>query len=201
MLAGTISICVAWWLLESVKNICHEDLLPKGSPWICPSDRVFFDASVIWGLVEPKRIFGTLREYSALNWFFLGGAIGPILVWLLHKAFPQQSWIPLINLPVLLGATRMMPPATALNYNAWIVVGTIFNFFVFRYRKKWWQRYNYFLSAALDAGVAFMAVLLYFALGLENVSLNWWGTAGEHCPLATCPTSKGIEVDGCPVFQ
>ncbi|CAI8618004.1 unnamed protein product [Vicia faba] len=200
MLAGTINICVAWWLLESVKNICHEDLLPKGSPWTCPSDRVFFDASVIWGLVGPKRIFGTLGEYSALNWFFLGGAIGPILVWLLHKAFPQQSWIPLINLPVLLGATGMMPPATALNYNAWIVVGTIFNFFIFRYRKKWWQRYNYVLSAALDAGVAFMAVLLYFALGLENVSLNWWGTAGEHCPLAACPTAKGIEVDGCPVF-
>ncbi|XP_058766051.1 oligopeptide transporter 4-like isoform X1 [Vicia villosa] len=189
MLAGTINICVAWWLLESVKNICHVDL-PEGSPWTCPSDRVFFDASVIWGLVGPKRIFGTLGEYSALNWFFLGGAIGPILVWLLHKAFPQQSWIPLINLPVLLGATGMMPPATALNYNAWIIVGTIFNFFIFRYRKQWWQRYNYVLSAALDAGVAFMAVLLYFALGLENVSLNWWGTAGEHCPLATCPTQR-----------
>ncbi|GAU45346.1 hypothetical protein TSUD_84630 [Trifolium subterraneum] len=200
VLAGTINIGVAWWLLESVNNICNKDLLPEGSPWTCPSDRVFFDASVIWGLVGPKRIFGSLGDYSAMNWFFLGGAIGPILVWLLHKAFPKQSWIPLINLPVLLGATGMMPPATAMNFNAWIVVGTIFNFFIFRYRKNWWQRYNYVLSAALDAGVAFMAVLLYFALGLENVSLNWWGTAGEHCPLATCPTAKGIVVDGCPVF-
>lgn len=127
-------------------------------------------------------------------------SIGPTLVWILHKTFPKQSWIPLINLPVLLGATGMMPPATPLNYNAWIIVGTIFNFFIFRYRKKWWQRYNYVLSAALDAGVAFMAVLLYFTLGLENTSLNWWGTAGEHCPLATCPTAKGIVVDGCPVY-
>lgn len=186
-------------MLESVKNICHKDLLPEGSPWTCPSDRVFFDASVIWGLVGPKRIFGSLGDYQALNWFFVGGAIGPVIVWLLHKKFPKQSWIPLINLPVLLGATGMMPPATALNYNAWIIVGTIFNFFVFRYRKAWWQRYNYVLSAALDAGVAFMAVMLYFALGLEHVSLNWWG-AGEHCPLATCPTAKGIVVDGCPVY-
>jgi len=200
VLAGTINIGVAWWLLDSVKNICNKDLLPEGSPWTCPNDRVFFDASVIWGLVGPKRIFGSLGEYSTLNWFFLGGAIGPILVWLLHKAFPKQSWIPLINLPVLLGATGMMPPATALNYNSWIIVGTIFNFFIFRYRKKWWQRYNYVLSAALDAGVAFMAVLLYLALGLENVSLKWWGTGGEHCPLATCPTAKGIVVDDCPVF-
>ncbi|XP_061358440.1 oligopeptide transporter 4-like [Gastrolobium bilobum] len=198
ILAGTINIGVAWWLLISINNICHEDL-PPGSPWTCPSDRVFFDASVIWGLVGPKRIFGSKGDYKAMNWFFLGGAIGPIIVWLLHKAFPKQSWIPLINLPVLLGATGMMPPATALNYNSWILVGTIFNFFIFRYRKKWWQRYNYVLSAALDAGVAFMAVLLYFTLGLENKSFTWWGTDGEHCPLATCPTAKGIVVDGCPL--
>ncbi|KAI6701576.1 hypothetical protein NL676_015900 [Syzygium grande] len=165
ILAGTINIAVAWWLLNSVTNICQDDLLPPDSPWTCPGDRVFFDASVIWGLVGPRRIFGKLGNYRDMNWFLLGGAIGPIIVWLLHKAFPKQSWIPLINLPVLLGATGMMPPATPLNYNAWVLVGTIFNFFIFRYRKQWWQRYNYVLSAALDAGTAFMAVLLYFLVG------------------------------------
>ncbi|KAK7246691.1 hypothetical protein RIF29_41561 [Crotalaria pallida] len=201
ILAGTINIGVAWWLLNSIENICQDTLLPEGSPWTCPGDRVFFDASVIWGLVGPKKIFGSQGNYSAMNWFFLGGAIGPVIVWLLHKAFPEQSWIPLINLPVLLGATGAMPPATALNYNSWIFVGTIFNFFIFRYRKKWWQRYNYVLSAALDAGVAFMAVLLYFSLGLENRGINWWGTEGEHCPLASCPTAKGIVVDGCPSYS
>nr|GMD99532.1 oligopeptide transporter 4-like [Ipomoea batatas] len=200
MIAGTVNMGVAWWLLHSVDNICHQDKL-SNSPWTCPSDRVFFDASVIWGLVGPKRIFGNEGNYRALNWFFLGGILGPIIVWLLHNKFPSQSWIPLINLPVLLGATASMPPATALNYTSWILVGTIFNFFVFRYRKKWWQRYNYILSAALDAGVAFMAVLLYFTVGLENKSVSWWGTNDpEHCDLATCPTAKGIAVDGCPVF-
>ena len=199
IIAGTVNILVAWWQLTSIENICQDDLLPPDSPWTCPGDRVFFDASVIWGLVGPKRIFGRLGNYSSMNWFFLGGAMGPVIVWLFHKAFPKQSWIPLINLPVLLGATADMPPATAVNYNSWILVGTIFNFFIFRYRKKWWQRYNYVLSAALDAGVAFMAVLLYFSVGIENKQLNWWGTNGEHCDLATCPTAKGIVVDGCPV--
>ncbi|KAI3850485.1 hypothetical protein MKW98_000295 [Papaver atlanticum] len=200
IIAGTVNIGVAWWLLTSIENICQEELLPANSPWTCPGDRVFFDASVIWGLVGPRRIFGPLGNYPALNWFFLGGAVGPILVWLLHKAFPKQSWIPLINLPVLLGATSMMPPATTVNYNSWILVGTIFNFFVFRYRKQWWQRYNYVLSAALDAGVAFMAVLLYFSVSLENINVDWWGTRGEHCDLARCPTAKGVIVDGCPVY-
>ncbi|KAK4740514.1 hypothetical protein SAY87_032361 [Trapa incisa] len=136
ILAGTVNITVAWWLLESIDNICQDQLLPPNSPWTCPGDRVFFDASVIWGLVGPRRIFGDAGNYHAMNWFFVGGALGPGIVWLLHRAFPDKTWIPLINLPVLLGATGMMPPATPLNYNMWVAVGTVFNFFIFRYRKK-----------------------------------------------------------------
>ncbi|KAG2703968.1 hypothetical protein I3843_06G153100 [Carya illinoinensis] len=199
IVAGTINMGVAWWLLHSIHHICEPQLLPDNSPWTCPNDRVFFDASVIWGLVGPRRIFGALGSYEAMNWFFLGGLIGPVIIWLLHKAFPKQAWIPLINLPVLLGATGNMPPATPLNYNSWVLVGTIFNYFVFKYRKQWWQRYNYVLSGAMDAGVAFMAVLLYFSLGMNGKGVTWWGTGGEHCDLAYCPTAKGIVVDNCPV--
>ena len=201
IIAGTVNLGVAWWLLNTIENICQDELLPPNSPWTCPGDRVFFDASVIWGLVGPRRIFGRLGNYPALNWFFLGGAVGPVIVWLMQKAFPHQEWISLINLPVLLGATAAMPPATSVNFNCWIVVGTIFNYFVFKYRKNWWQRYNYVLSAALDAGLAFMGVILYFTLTMEDISLSWWGSdGGERCELATCPTAKGIVVDGCPVF-
>ncbi|KAE8651403.1 hypothetical protein Csa_002685 [Cucumis sativus] len=202
VIAGTINVSVAWWLLSSVDQICHQSP-SSNSPWTCPGDRVFFDASVIWGLVGPKRIFGSQGNYPALNWFFLAGLLGPSLVYLLHRIFPNQSWIPLINLPVLFGATASMPPATPINYNSWILVGTVFNYFLFRYRKKWWQRYNYILSAALDAGVAFMALLIHFAFGVRDVHMNWWGSNPidtDHCLLASCPTAKGVVADGCPVF-
>ncbi|MCD7445784.1 oligopeptide transporter 4 [Datura stramonium] len=240
LIAGTINMSVAWWLLTNIDNICQDQLLPINSPWTCPGKRVFFDASVIWGLVGPKRMFGSLGNYGAQNWFFLGGLIAPILVWLLHKAFPNQNWIKLINVPVLLGATAQMPPATplnfnswiffgilfnffvfkyqrkwwqkynyvlsaaldagasgTLNFNSWIFFGILFNFFVFKYQRKWWQKYNYVLSAALDAGLAFMGVFIYFGLG--SVKFDWWGTGGEYCSLATCPTAKGVAVEGCPL--
>ncbi|XP_010244696.1 PREDICTED: oligopeptide transporter 4-like [Nelumbo nucifera] len=200
ILAGTINVAAAMWMLKSIPNICQDQILPPDSPWTCPNDRVFFDASVIWGLVGPKRIVGSLGNYGALNWFFLGGALAPLLVWLLHKTFPKKTWISLINFPVLLGATVTMPAATTVNFNSWALVGTIFNFFIFRYRKSWWQRYNYVLSGALDAGVAFMGVFLYFSLHMGGKHLDWWGAGGEHCDLASCPTAKGIVVDGCPIY-
>lgn len=200
IIAGTTNLMAAWYFLNTVQNICQDQLLPPGSTWTCPNDNVFFDASVIWGLIGPRRMFGPLGNYGSINWFFLGGAIGPLLVWSLHKAFPKYKWIPLINLPVLLGATGNMPPSSSINFTSWIFIGFIFNYLVLRYRKNWWQKYNYILSAALDAGVAFITVLLYFALGSDR-GISWWGGSGsEYCDLATCPTAKGIVADGCPVF-
>ncbi|OMP02829.1 Tetrapeptide transporter, OPT1/isp4 [Corchorus olitorius] len=202
-IVGTLIACfvylgTAWWLMETIPDICQKTA--SNSVWTCPSDTVFYDASVIWGLVAPRRIFGDLGIYSAVNWFFLAGAIAPVLVWLAARAFPDQEWIKLINMPVMIGATGMMPPATAVNYTTWIIVGFLSGFVVYRYRPDLWQRYNYVLSGALDAGLAFMGVLLYFCLGLENVSLDWWGNDLDGCPLASCPTAPGVVVSGCPVF-
>ncbi|XXG76130.1 hypothetical protein AAC387_Pa08g0551 [Persea americana] len=201
LVSALVYMGTAWWLLESIPNICDTALLPPDSPWTCPMDHVFYDASVIWGLIGTRRIFGDLGLYPSINWFFLGGAVAPILVWLAHKAFPSKEWIRLINMPVLLGATGMMPPATAVNFTSWIFFGFISGFIIYRYRRDWWQRSNYVLSGALDAGLAFMGVLLYLCMGLENISFTWWGTNLDGCPLASCPTQKGVVVEGCPAYH
>ncbi|XP_034683374.1 oligopeptide transporter 7-like isoform X2 [Vitis riparia] len=200
IIAALVHLGTAWWLMETVPDICDRALLPAGSPWTCPGDHVFYDASVIWGLIGPRRIFGDLGHYSAINWFFLGGAIAPLLVWLAYKAFPNQHWIRLITMPVLLGATVNMPPATAVNYTSWIIIGFFSGFIAYRYYRNWWSRHNYVLSGALDAGLAFMGVLLYLCIGMEHDSLSWWGSDPDGCPLASCPTAQGVVVKGCPVI-
>ncbi|CAI0379856.1 unnamed protein product [Linum tenue] len=169
-------------------------------PWTCPGDHVFYDASVIWGLIGPRKIFGDLGYYSNINWFFLAGAVAPVLVWLAHKAFPDQHWIKLISLPVILSTTLNMLPATAVNYTSWVLVGFASGFVAYRYYREWWSRHNYVLSGSLDAGLAFMAVLLYLCLGMQHVSLEWWGSDSDGCPLASCPTATGVSAKGCPLF-
>ncbi|KAJ7959386.1 putative Oligopeptide transporter [Quillaja saponaria] len=129
--------------------------------------------------------------------FFLGGAIAPLLVWLAQKAFPNKKWIRLIHMPVLLGATAIMPPATAVNFTNWIIAGFLSGFVVYKYRPEWWKRYNYVLSGGLDAGTAFMTILLFLALGSGGIVLKWWGNTTDGCPLASCPTAKGVIIDGC----
>lgn len=200
MIAALVHLGTAWWLMDTIPNICDQALLPPGSPWTCPTDHVFFDVSVIWGLISPRRIFGDLGHYSAIQWFFLGGAIAPVLVWLAYKVFPNQHWIRLVSTPLLLGAVLKMPQATAVNYTSWILIGFGSGFIAYRYHRDWWSRRNYLLSGALDAGLAFVALLLYLCLDMQHVSLDWWGSDAEGCPLVSCPTAPGVIVQGCPVL-
>ncbi|XP_047317646.1 oligopeptide transporter 3-like [Impatiens glandulifera] len=200
LVSGFVNLAVCWWMLGNIENLCDIEALDPNSPWTCPKFKVTFDASVIWGLIGPKRLFGPGGLYRNLVWLFLIGAVLPVPVWILSKIYPEKKWIPLINIPVISYGFAGMPPATPTNIASWLVTGTIFNYFVFKYRKGWWQKYNYVLSAALDAGTAFMGVLIFVVLQNENRHLNWWGSEVDHCPLAACPTAPGIVVKNCPVF-
>ncbi|CAN6479729.1 unnamed protein product [Victoria cruziana] len=206
-LVGTLVACsvyfgTAWWLLLTVPNICDA---AKNPLWRCPNDAVFFSASVIWGVVGPNRMFGSEGLYVNQNWWFLVGLLAPLPVWFLSRTFPDKKWIRLINVPVILGATGSMPPAGAVNYWSWIVVGVTFNIVIYRRYKKWWADHTYVLSAALDIGLAFSGVVIYYALQAwlgpnDSYGIQWWGALNDNsnCDVASCPTDPAIIVDGCP---
>ncbi|CAK9177154.1 unnamed protein product [Ilex paraguariensis] len=199
IVASSVYFGTGWWLLTTVEYICDPSKLPEGSPWTCPGDEVFYNASVIWGVVGPRRMFGSLGLYSKMNYFFLFGILSPLPIWFLSRKFPEQKWIRLINMPILLSSAPG-PPARAVNYISWLAVGIFFNLVVYRRFKGWWARHNYILSAGLDAGVAFMAILCYFTLQGHDINgPAWWGMElDDHCPYASCPTAPGIHVEGCP---
>ncbi|PHT57282.1 hypothetical protein CQW23_05768 [Capsicum baccatum] len=142
LVAGTINLAVAWWMLGSIENICDVETLHPDSPWTCPKFRVTFDASVIWGLIGPQRLFGPGGLYRNLVWLFLIGALLPVPIWVLSKIFSEKKWIPLINIPVVSYGFAGMQPATPTNIASWLITGMIFNYFVFKYRKEWWKKYN-----------------------------------------------------------
>jgi len=181
VLAGLINLSTAYWLF-STPGFCnpHLDPLFKDSVWTCPNTKVFYSASIIWGVIGPARMFGPGAYYNSLLWWFLIGAVLPIPMWLLARRYPNSFW-QYGHVPIILSATAVMPPATPVMYQSWIILGFIFQFVLFRYRNKWWSKYNYILSAGMDTGVAMCGLLLFFAFQSTNVSVNWWGTQND-CP-------------------
>ncbi|XBI82040.1 hypothetical protein VPH35_090821 [Triticum aestivum] len=130
-LATTSDFVVTWWLFSTVKDLCRTELLPRGSPWTCPSTRMIYNEMVVWGLIGPRQMFFK-GVYSKLVYFFLIGNIAPIPVWILARRFPEKKWIKLILVPVLFMPGAKMPPARAVNYICWFVLGFIFNYIIFR---------------------------------------------------------------------
>ena len=62
---------------------------------------------------------------SGLVFFFLLGAMLPIIPWTITRKYPA-SWARYVNFPVLLSGAGAIPPASAINYVPWALVGFIF---------------------------------------------------------------------------
>ncbi|KAG0226519.1 hypothetical protein BGW42_003588, partial [Actinomortierella wolfii] len=107
--------------------------------------------------------------------------------------FPN-TWLELVHVPVILGATGMMPPASPYHFYNWILIGFIFQFIVRRYRTEWYMRFNYVLSAALDSATAIFGLVLFFGFSMHGVKFpNWWGNPKvDHCPLDGSATNPYI---------
>ncbi|KAG9062071.1 hypothetical protein KI688_006793 [Linnemannia hyalina] len=193
IIAGTINLVTANWLLNSQKDVCT-----KNKEFGCPTANIFYSASVIWGVVSPNLMFGPSSMYNAINFFFLLGFVLPLPFYFIKKAYPN-TWLDYVHIPVMLSATGMMPPAQAYHYTNWLALGFAFQFFARRYRSEWHLRFTYILSAAFDSGVAFMGLLSFFIFSLNDIKMPvWWGNPkAEICRLDTYPlmAPKGGLVD------
>lgn len=170
-----VQIAVYNWALGSIDGVCEPH---QSNNFTCPNAHVFFTASIIWGTIGPKRIFGTDGVYHPLLYFFILGLGTPVVVYLLARRYPK-SVLRYINTPIIFGGTAYIPPATPLTYATWGFTGFIFNKVIKDRHRAWWTEYNFITSAALDSGTIICVLLIFFALQLPKVqSPEWWGGWG-----------------------
>ncbi|KAI8209324.1 Sexual differentiation process protein isp4 [Colletotrichum sp. SAR 10_76] len=170
--SAVVQIAVMNWALGAIPDVCQPD---QPSNYTCPGGRVFFTASIIWGAIGPARIFSGNALYSSLQWFWLVGAITPVITWFLARKWPKSIWR-YVNTPLLYGGSGWLPPASVYIYLCWATVGTIFNFFIKRRYTGWWLQYNYITSAALDCGLIVATLIIFFTLYLTSARPpQWWG--------------------------
>ncbi|KAF8970829.1 oligopeptide transporter [Flammula alnicola] len=175
-IAGTVQLGVQAWMFTNIVDMCNPQ---QRSGFVCPNTEVFGTASIVWGVIGPARQFSKGQIYYALTFFFPLGVLLPIIAWLFSKRFPN-SWIRYLK--VVLAGTSFIPPANAVNYITWAIIGFTFQYIIRRRYFSWWTKYNYVLSAALDSGVAIGVILIFFCLQYpqngsigKNSIQSWWG--------------------------
>ncbi|EOO03120.1 putative sexual differentiation process protein isp4 protein [Phaeoacremonium minimum UCRPA7] len=174
IVSSLTQIGVLNWMFVNVPGICTPEAI---NGFTCPIARVHFNGSILWGVVGPAEFFGPNAIYRPLVWCFLVGAIAPVPLWL-YSRHKKESIVRKINLPVLLGSLAWIPPATGLNFSVWALVCYLFNYLVKNRAQAWWAKYTMTLSAALDSGLAFGIVVVFFGFIYPGAMKNfsWWGT-------------------------
>ncbi|KAF5660521.1 sexual differentiation process isp4 [Fusarium circinatum] len=169
-----IQIVVLNLSLKKIPQVCtHEQV----DHFTCPGGRVFFAASVIWGLLGPARMFSPGQVYSGLFVFFIVGAITPIVIYVSAKRWPRSP-VRYLMAPLIFGGAGAIPPATPLNYLSWGIVGFVFQFWIKKRHFRWWTRLNFLTSSALDLGLALATLFIFFAFTLHGVDPpSWWGNS------------------------
>ncbi|CAH7675322.1 OPT family small oligopeptide transporter [Phakopsora pachyrhizi] len=183
----TIGAIINYIFIRSVisnkRDMLDGTVIDPTGQWTGRKPEIFYSASVIWGLIGPVKFFS--GKYKILYWGFPIGAILPFIPWLLHKRYPIKSFWKRFSIPLFLFGS-ISPPQLPTNI---IAVGLLSAFlsqyWALRYKTKWFEKYNYVLSSALDAGSSLNALTIYL-LGLKAIH-SWWNpeTDSEHCKSGT----------------
>lgn len=113
--ACVVQVSVLYWAFGNIKGICEED---QSARFTCPNGRVFFTASIIWGVIGPGRIFSKVGIYGQLQYFWLIGALLPIVFYFMAKKW-RKGPFKFLHAPIIFGGTSYIPPATPLIYLSW----------------------------------------------------------------------------------
>lgn len=190
LVSSVVQIGVLNWMFTHIPKICTPEAI---NSFTCPIARVHFNGSILWGVVGPQRFFGEGALYRPLIWAFLVGFIAPVPIWLIGRRSAAGNPWRKINLPVLFGSLSWIPPATGLNFSVWAIVCFLFNSHLRRRAPAWWGKYTMTLSAALDSGLAFGVLVVFFGFLYPGWGwlgkLEWWGTRvyKEGCDWEGCP--------------
>ncbi|XBW38791.1 hypothetical protein QEN19_004375 [Hanseniaspora menglaensis] len=181
-----INLGVVNWSMSNLAGYCTSSAKGK---FTCPDAQVYYNASIMWGSLGPKKIFNDV--YPILKWCWLiGFLLGALFAGL--KIYGKK-YVPVWFNPVIFIVGMSIGPPYGLMYKT---PGLIMSFFSQWYARKrhlqLWERYNYVLAAAFNAGLVLASIIIFFAVQFESTKLDWWGNN---------VSSAGQDKKGIPRFN
>ncbi|KAJ3270451.1 hypothetical protein HDV01_007811 [Terramyces sp. JEL0728] len=108
-----------------------------------------------WGAIGPARFWGD--NYAVLNWGYFIGFVLPFIPWLLNKAFPSKYWR-MINIVVI--ANSAFPSGyPQVGIVTPFIVAFICQFYLYRYKRDFWEKYVWIICIAFDSASSLIAIL------------------------------------------
>ncbi|KAJ6571252.1 peptide transporter MTD1 [Mycena capillaripes] len=138
---------------------------------------------------------------DAVSWGALGnilyapsgryGATVPVPLWIAHRFFPKLGANHVVT-PILCWTLGYLSVGINTSVFTTFLLAVFSQFYLRRYRPRWFRKYNFLLSAALDGGTQVMVFVFTFAVGggsgkvssMPNWALNPKGNP-DYCKRLT----------------
>ncbi|KAF4442292.1 OPT family small oligopeptide transporter [Fusarium acutatum] len=172
LLACFVGLGVNHWLLRNVEDVCQAHQKDR---FTCPRMHTFFMSSVIWGIVGPRRLFGTQGTYRAVTYTIPIGVVVPIAVYFMSKRWLNAFWRN-VNAPILFLGPMAWAPFNWSYMQGSKVLAFVFNKVIKRWYAAWWKKYAYVLTSAMSAAIGISGAVMYFAVQNPGIVLDWWGS-------------------------
>ncbi|PVH13554.1 OPT family small oligopeptide transporter [Candidozyma duobushaemuli] len=186
-----VSVGVLNLAIDTIEDYCTSGQRQKFS---CPNTTTFYSASVLWGVIGPKKVFGHL--YPVLQWCFLIGFLLAFPCWALRKWGRKTVIGKYVHPVVIVFGFLQYAPYNLSYYAPGMILSFVFMYLIRKRKTAWWEKYNYILSGGMDAGVAFSSIIIFFAVQYHAKNIEWWGnTVNDNGIDAMRPSRLNVTTD------
>ncbi|KAL2825490.1 OPT oligopeptide transporter protein-domain-containing protein [Aspergillus cavernicola] len=166
-----------WILATKFEYVSGQKPDPLGQ-WTGQEFQAYNTAGIQYALVGPKKLFAS-AFFRPILWGFLAGLVAPVLIWALHKKFPRVRF-DLRNTTIFFASSATFYGNLSTGPLTTFLVGTWTNWFLFRYRRVFWNRWAYIGGAALDTGFNANLLFIFIFLGTTGATMvHWWGNNSD----------------------
>ena len=111
-----------------------------------------------------KELFTYGKPYWLVPFAIFLGLFMPIPFWLAHRRWPKLGFNYVFS-PVLVAELGYLAVGINSSWMTSLAVAVFSQWYLRKYRPRWFRKYNFLLSAALDGGTQIMVFVYSFAVG------------------------------------
>jgi len=154
--------------------------------WSGQQVQTYNSAAITWGALS-KPLYSPGARYGFIPWMLLAGMILPFPFWFAHLRWPKLGFNYVFT-PVLIAELGFLSVGINSSWMTSLAVAVFSQWYLRKYRPRWFRKYNFLLSAALDGGTQIMVFVYSFAVG---------GASGKAVPFPNWALNPTGNPDYC----
>ncbi|TFY51641.1 hypothetical protein EVJ58_g10458 [Rhodofomes roseus] len=162
---GIVGGVLNYVIMKSVISGNREILLDVQGTNVWSGQQVqsYNSAAITWGALA-KPLYAPGARYGFIPWMLIAGLAVPIPFFIAHRLWPRAGFNYVFT-PVVVAELGYLSVGINSSWMTSLAVAVFSQWYLRKYRPRWFRKYNFLLSAALDGGTQIMVFVYSFAVG------------------------------------